>query len=402
MHAFRLRALMAIAVLSVPCLATAGETATLKTLFDQAWQRSPAARSQAARIEEANAIGAQARSWLAEAPVLGLSQRSDRWNDGKGQRETETSLSAAIHLPGQVGARRAFADRHAEEVAAHLAKAKLDLAGELRARIWDLGAAEAVLEERASHVKHTGELADEVARRVAAGDLARSDGLLAQQELATARILAAQAGVAVRNAALRLEQLSGAKQKPAFVAEPLAAQPVEPDPRLAAARAEENKAGAALAMARAARLPSPTFSIALRQEREFRLATPERSVGFGLQIPLGSAGRNQVAEAEARVRQDSATADREQAEAAILAGREAAGAKLAEVRDALKAAEDRAAAMREYAQLIDKAFKLGERGVADRIRAHTLAHEAEIGLRQQQVALGRAHAEHNQAAGVLP
>ena len=69
---------------------------------------------------------------------------------------------------------------------------------------------------------------------------------------------------------------------------------------------------------------------------------------------------------------------------------------------ALQAAEQRASAMREYAQLIDKAYALGERGVSDRIRARSLAHEAEIRLRQQQAALGRAHAEHNQAAGVLP
>lgn len=402
MHAFHLLALSAAVIFSIPAPTQAREGNGLRTLFDQAWQRSAYGRSEAARIEEGKALQAQARSWLAEAPTLGISRRDDRWNANAGQRETEASLSATLHLPGQVAARRTLAQHSEDEIRAGIAKAKLDLAGELRTKAWDLAAARTVLEERESHVKHTAELADEVASKVKARELARSDSLLAQQELATARILAAQASSAVHAARARLAQLVGATPIPELAPEPLAESAGQPDPRLAAAEADARKAEATLALARASRLPTPTISLTVRREQEARLGTPERSVGMGLQVPLGSAGRNRIAEAQALAHREEASAARELASQAIQAGRELARARLEDARTALQAADQRAADMREYSQLIDKAFKLGERGVADRIRAHTMAHEAEIALRQQQIALGRAHAEHNQAAGVLP
>jgi outer membrane protein TolC len=402
MHALRLRALMAAAFISIPLAGQAQEPSTLATLFEQAWQRSPLGRSQEARMDEGRALRTQSRTWLADAPTLGIAQRSDRWNDGPGQRETEASLAATVHLPGQVSARRIFAERSQDEIRAHIAKARLELAGELRTKLWDLAAARTVLEERESHLKHTGELADEVARKVKAGELARSDSLLAIQELANARILAAQASTAVRMAQARLELITGSAVRMVPATEPLAEDPGKDDPRLAAAEAEEHRAAAALAMARADRLPAPTVSVTLRREREARLLAPQRSIGFGVQVPLGSAGRNGVESARALAAQEEASAAREQAARAIAAQRGIARARLADARTALQAAEQRAVAMREYSQLIDKAFRLGERGLADQIRAHTQAHEAEIALRQQQVAVGRAHAEHNQAAGVLP
>jgi outer membrane protein TolC len=380
----------------------ARETTTMKALLEQAWQRSAAGRSQPARAEEAEATRAQSRSWLGSAPVLGLAQRSDRWNDGRGQKENEASLAATVLLPSQVSARRAYADRLLDDAGSQLAKARLDLAGELRSRFWDLASAQAVLAERESHVKHMGELADEVARRVAAGELARSDSLLAQQELSTARILAAQAGSATRTAMARLQQLTGSAHLPAPVAETLADLAAAQDPRLAAAAAAERKAAAALDLVRANSLPAPTISLSWRHEREAALAAPERSVGLAIQLPLGSAGRNRIAAAQALAQKEASAAEHALLVQNAQVARELAAGTLEDARNAVQAAEQRAAAMREYSQLIDKAFHLGERGLTDLVRAHILAHEAEIGLRQQQAAVGRAHAEYNQAAGVLP
>lgn len=402
MSVFKLSALLAAAFFITPLPGHTQAPPSMQSLFEQAWQRSTAGRSQAARIGEAQAIGAQSRSWLANPPVLGLRQRTDRWNDGQGERESEASLSATLYLPGQVNARRAFSSRHLEEVHAQRDKARLDLAGELRIRIWDAAAADALLHEREEHLRRTDELLSEIMRRVDAGELARSDGLLAQQELAAARVAAEEARSAARTALARLHQLTGNAAAPEVIAEKLALKAISPDPRIAAAQAAERTAGAALRVADAARLPSPTISLSTHRERETQLVSPQRSVGVAVQIPLGSAGRNQVAQSQALVQKEAAAAEAEQLALTLESERELALARVQDANVALAAARQQSEAMREYSQLIAKAFRLGERGLAELLRGHMLAHEAQVATRRQQVALGRAHAMYNQAAGVLP
>jgi len=402
MSVFKLSALLAAAFLITPLTGRTQAPPGLQSLFEQAWQRSAAGRSQAARAGEAHAVDAQSRSWLANAPVLGVGQRTDRWNDGQGQRESEASLSATLYLPGQVNARRAFSNRNMEQVEAQRDKARLDLAGELRTRIWDAAAAEALLDEREVHFKRTDALLSEIMRRVHAGELARSDGLLAQQEVAAARVAAEEARSAARTALARLQQLTGNPVAPEAVAEQLASKEVSPDPRLAVAQAAERTAAAALRVADTARLPSPTLTLSTHRERESQLVSPQRSIGVAVQIPLGSAGRNQVAQSQALVQKAAAAAEAEQLALTLESERALAKARVQDANAALEAARQQAAAMREYSELIEKAFRLGERGLAELLRGHMLSHEAQVAARRQQVALGRAHAMYNQAAGVLP
>ena len=76
--------------------------------------------------------------------------------------------------------------------------------------------------------------------------------------------------------------------------------------------------------------------------------------------------------------------------------------QLANAEAALAAAASRAKAMHEHKALLEKAFRLGERSLADVLRSRALSHEADVALRQQRVALGLAHAQLNQARGLLP
>jgi outer membrane protein TolC len=123
---------------------------------------------------------------------------------------------------------------------------------------------------------------------------------------------------------------------------------------------------------------------------------------LSLQVPIGSAGRNRPVEAEAQTQLAVAAAEARQAEDVMQAELELARRQLEHAAGALSAANARVSAMHEHQQLIDKAFRLGERGLADLLRSRALAYEAQVALRQQQVALGRAHAQFNQASGVLP
>ncbi len=403
MHVLRLRALLCGAILVLPVsVFCAPLPTTLHDLVEQAWARSPIARGVTARQGEVDAARDAASHWIAGQPVLGLSQRNGRRSEHDALRESEVSMSAPVWTPGQRLARRTLARHAALELEAQQRKTRLEIAGEVRMRLWDAIAAQAQLEEKEGHLHHIEELADEVRRRVAAGDLARVDAVLAQQEVQAARMAIEQARAEAGASLSRLRILTGPTGALPLEPEPLASVAVAPDLRLVAARTAEQRAQAALRLAQASRSAPPTVSLSMRQERASAATGPERSVGLALQVPLGSAGRNRVLEAEAETVLAVAIAEAQQADAVAQAELEQLRLQLTHTEAALTAAGARVASMREHLQLIDKAFRLGERGLADLLRSRTLAHEAQVAQRQQEVALGRAQAQFNQASGVLP
>lgn len=403
MHVPRLRALVFGAILVLPLGAIAAPLATtLHELVEQAWARSPTARGVTARQGEIDATRDAADRWIAGQPALGLSQRSGRRSAHDAMRESEVTMSAPFWTPGQRLARRQLAQYAALDLQAQQRKTRLELAGEVRMRLWDAIAAQTQLEEKEGHLHHIEDLADEVRRRVAAGDLARVDALLAQQEVQAARMAIEQARAEAGASLSRLRILTGPIGALPLDPEPLTTIAPVPDLRLVAARASEQRAQASLRLAQASRSAPPTVSLSMRHERASAATGPERSVGLALQVPLGSAGRNRVVEAEAETLLAVASAEAQQADAVAQAELEQLRLQLGHAEAALTAARARVASMREHLLLIEKAFRLGERGLADLLRSRTLTHEAQVAQRQQEVALGRAQAQFNQASGVLP
>ncbi|MFM9433020.1 outer membrane protein, heavy metal efflux system [Janthinobacterium sp. CG_23.3] len=387
-------------LMAPPAAAQAGPS--LADAVEAAWQRSPQAAALVARQGESLAGRESARSWIAGAPVLGLAQRSDRWSERRGKRETEISLSAPVWLPGQKATRAALADANATELDAQSAAARLALAGEVRAKLWEVAAAREKMAEKRDHQHHLEELADEVARRVRAGDLARSDGLLARQEVLAAQSDVAAAAGQAAQALAGFRTLTGLADIPKPEPEPIAEQaPPRRHPRLAAAARATQRAQAALALAGANRNPPPTLGVSARRERDGS-GGAARSLGFAVQIPFGGASLNRPLEAGAHTQVASSAAELAQAGAAIESDIALAREQLTLVDGALQTASARAVLTREHARLIEKAFRLGERGLADLLRAHVLAHEADMAERQQRVALGLAHAQLNQALGIIP
>lgn len=402
MHVSRVRALLCGAVLILPFAASGAPSApaTLSSLVDQAWLRSPAGRGMSAREAEIDAGRELSVSWLAGQPVVGLSQRSSRWSEQSGVRESEASLAAPLYLPGQRAARRKLADLAASEWQAQMARTRLELAGSVRTRLWDAAEAQALLEEKEGHLHHAQDLADEVRSRVMAGELARADGLLVDQEVKAAHVAVAQAKGQALASMAKLRALVGPTGGLPAEPEPLAT--TAQNPQLQAARATALRSESALRLAQASRSAPPTLSVSVRQERGAGMTEAQRALGVALQMPIGTAGRNRPEETAAQTQLAIAQAEAGQIEESTRIELELARAQVGAALEALTFARERVAAMREHLKLIDKAFKLGERGLADLLRSRALAHEAEVAQRQQEVALGRAHAQFNQASGVSP
>lgn len=403
MQAIRLHAWLIGAAIASPFAAAApfAPGTTLHTAVESAWLRSVQGRTLEARQGEVDAARSAARSWIAGSPTLGLAQRSDRSTDNRDRRESEVSLAAPFWLPAQKAAREALAASSTDELSALALQARLAVAGEVRTRAWETAAATETLAERVDHLHHLKELAADVQRRVDGGELARTDGLLAQQEVLAADIAVAQAAAKAKAALARYRVLTGQAQLPHLEPEPLAGGAPD-NVRLSAARASERRAKAALRVAEASRSAPPSVGLSYRHEREDDLIGPSRSVGIALQIPLGSRARNGQVEALAQTQIATAAAEAAHAQASVDADLALAQEELASVRTTLASATARAATLREHTSLVEKAFSHGERGLAEVLRSRVMSHEADLAVRQQRIALGLAHAQLNQAQGILP
>lgn len=392
----------AIFALVSPIGAAQGTPTALKAAVDAAWQRSPQARTLEAKRDEALAGHTAARSWIAGSPSVGLSQRTDRWTERNGARETEVALSAPIWLPGQMTARQAQAQATTEDLEAQIANARLTLAGEVRDRLWAVAAARETLTEAKNRQQYLDATAEEVMRRVKAGDLARTDGMLAQQEALAAKASLVDAQVKLHEALARYTTLTGLSEVPALEPEPIAPAARDPHPRAFAARTSLQQAQKALNVVNKTRSEPPTIGVAMRRERDDPASPYASSVTFAIEIPIGTAARNRPLETAARTQIETASAEAAQTEVMLQADIELARQQLAGTQQALEAAASRTLLAREHAQLIEKAFRLGERGLNEHLRAQSVLHEAEVAERQQRVALGLAHARLNQALGVTP
>jgi outer membrane protein, heavy metal efflux system len=392
--------LYALALL-VP-VTTFAEPAGLSAAFEAAWQRSPQARTLQARRDEVAAGRDASASWIAGSPALGLSQRSGQWTNQSGNRETEVSVSAPVWLPGQRAARSSLAQASADDLEAQLLHLRLTVAGEVRERAWAVAAAREAFTEAEHHEHHLQMLAEEVMRRVKAGDLARTDGMLAQQEVLAARNSVATAQAKLQDALMRFRLLTGLPEIPEMEPEILGKTAIEPHPRLAAARTALQKSQSSMQLANSIRAEPPTVGLSMRREQDTRAGDPVRSVGIAVQIPIGTAARNRPLEAAARTQVETASAEAAQAELAIQADIDLARQQVETAGTGLQAATSRVELAKQHTELIEKAFRLGERGLAELLRSQLQLHEAQVAERQQKVAVGLAHAKLNQALGILP
>ena len=388
-------------VLASPLALSQAGLPGLKAAVDAAWQRSPQGRTLEARRDETLAGREAAQSWIAGSPSVGLSQRSDRWTDRNGMRETDLSLSAPVWLPGQRSARQALAQTSADDLEAQIASARLAIAGEVRERLWAVAAAREALTEVQDHLHHLEGLAEEVSSRVKAGDLARTDELLSRQEVLAAQGSVTAAQAKLQEAQARYTALTGQQEIAKPELEPVVTQNGL-HPRLLAARSSLDRAQAAHKVVTATRSDPPTVGVSMRREQDSFAGGNSRSVGIAVQIPLGTNARNRPLETAALTQIQSAAAEAAQAEAVLQGDVELARKQFATAEQALGTATTRAALMHEHTQLIEKAFRLGERGLAELLRSEALSHEADVAVHQQQIAVGLARARLNQAFGVLP
>ncbi|MCM8611985.1 TolC family protein [Accumulibacter sp.] len=382
----------------------AAETPTMGQAFAAAWERHPTARTAAARHDEFAARRDAADSVLSGAPTATLSNRNDRLQRDAGQSEWEAGIALPLWLPGYQERTLALLGREQSAYATLLELARWQLAGEVRERWWQamLAAHERAVAEARSDAAR--QLANDVERRVRAGEVPRMDANQARATAAAAAAVVAEADGRAHRAERSFLALTGLPllPDPGGMNEQRRLAPATAHPQLAALEAAIATARARLEVAARNSRDLPEILLGMRRERPVADADWQNSTIVGVRIPLASDTRN-------RPRVATANAELVEAEALLFyerqrveAERDTAERELQRADEAIALAETRRTLAVEMRREYARAFALGQIDLPQRLRVEADAFAAELAAARARLEGARAVSRYNQAIGVLP
>jgi cobalt-zinc-cadmium efflux system outer membrane protein len=373
---------------------------TWPQVLESAWKRARETAESQGQLLRAEAERSSAQSWSAGPPALELEQRTGRGPLRESLRESEVGVSWPVWMPRERPARLGSAEAAIAAAQRSLDAAKWRVGVEVRQAGLDIAAQQAEARQAELQVRLVRGLAEDIDRRVQAGDLARADAMAARAELLQAQVLQQDAVQRLRQARDRWQILTGLQAVPSLHAPATIETAPGGHPELAAAIANVERSRRRLEAVELSRRDPPEVGVRLRRETE--PAGSANSVGVTLRIPLATATRNLPLLAEARAELDLATAEEARVRERLAVQAAAARLQVQAATQQLADERSRAALLRERADLIDKSFRAGETALPELLRALGGAAQAETAIVRQQSALDLARARLSQSLGVLP
>ena len=377
-------------------LSSAWAATPLHEALELAWARAQAATDLAGAQHSARTQRDVAQRWWAGPASLNYTEQRAR--QGQSAREQELALSLPLWWPGQRAAQAAAAQGRQDLVEAQLGAARLQLAGALREAAWAVAARQAEQAQAQELLLTLRKLAADVERRVAAGDLARTDAQAAEAEALAVEVELGQRELALQQALGDWQELLG-PAGPAPEATPEAAAAVAPEPHPALHHAELQLAAARqqAELARSSRREPVEVSLGLRQTDP-----GQRQTQLSLRLPLERSPERLQQETEALAAVASAERQLSLLRERLALQQRSAQAALRSAEQQAQATAQRAALLSERARLIERAFQAGEAPLPELLRALAAAAEAASDARQHTLRAGLAAARLNQVFGVLP
>lgn len=376
---------------------------SLRATLDQAWETSPQAQTLEARRAESDAQIVAANSLLPGSPAVILSHRGDQLTNNAGLNEWEAGIALPIWLPGQRDARQRQAQAGKGSLEASIRALRLKLAGELRESIWQVRQTQAQIQLDEARARTAKKLADDVARRVRAGELARTDLNLAQNEWRTAQAAVLLSRTRLLQAQQTYATLTGMTALPDDISESVLPKPLPDDhPLLEDARKAIETAQAQVRLAVESRRDNPELGLGMRRERGSLNDPYADSVIISMRLPLSTDARNLPLISAAQTALADAQSQYNRTRLTLEFQIQQAGQSLQATGQLLEMAQQQRAAAQENLELIQKSFDLGETDLFALLRARAAAFDAGQACNQQEIAQALSRARLNQALGVLP
>lgn len=367
-------------------------------LLDTAWAQRQAASD--ARLAVGEAARRAAASRLPDAPTLTLAGRGNRADPRRGAREWEVELAAPLWWPGQRERAQSVAEAEQALQRATLAHERWRLAGELREAAWAWRLAQAEADAAAARQRQATELADDIERRVQAGDLAPLDLNQARSAEAAARADALRVAAAGLAAEQRLTALAAGARPPADAEAPAA--PAAEHPQLAELEARTWLAGARLAQAGRDTRDAPELALALTRERDDPAQPWQHRARLALRVPLGERNTSAPRQAAAAADEAEARLALDVARRRLVAERAAAQAERDASHRVLAVLVERATLAQQSYGWVDQAFRAGQQGAAALLRAAAERADAHAQAERARLEAARAVSRLNQTLGSMP
>ena len=376
---------------------------SLRTALDQAWEKSPQAQTLEAGRAQSDAQVIAANSLLPGAPAIVLGHRGGPLNNNAGGLEWEAGIALPIWLPGQRDAQQRQAQVGKDGLEASIRALRLALAGELREAIWQVRLAQAQVQLDQERHQSAKKLEEDVARRAQAGELAKTDLNLAQNERRAAQAAILQSDNRLFQAQQAYAIITGITDLPDDAAEYAQPKPLPDEhPMLESARLAIQLAQAQVRLASNSRRDNPELELSTRRERGSQDEPYSSSVAISLRLPLSTDARNLPLIRAAQTALTGAQSEYNRTRFTLEYGLQQAERELQAADQLLDLARQQRVAALENLELIQKSFSVGETDLFTMLRTRAAAFEAGQVYKQQEIAQALARARLNQAQGTLP
>ena len=344
---------------------------TLASAFEAAWTRAIAASEVAGLNRQAQAEKLRAGALWAAPPSVELSHRNDRLQSNKGAHETEIGVAVPLWLPGQRTAKQDVANAVLELSQLSRDEARLRVSESVRELLWQIAELEASSKLTEQQVALLQVIADDVDKRVRAGDLARTDALAAKGELLSAQTTHRQAIQQLGVAKRQWTALTGLVQVPGTLPadmEQVAPRSLEEHPELRLVAQQVGVAQKRVTLIGKSKRDAPELITSMRQDVGGRGMGSANSLGVALRIPLGTADRNAPLEAAALSELEVAQSREQVRRTALAAAVDNASTNLQSIQAQLEAEKARSLMLKERSQLMRSSFNAGETALLELLR----------------------------------
>lgn len=338
-------------------------------------------------------------SLVPRSPTLSGGVRGDQVFRNKGVREFEGAADVPIWLPGESGAQANVARAELARLDARLANQRLVVAGEVRDAYFRFAVAASAINIARRRIDEAQEIEADLVRRVAAGEAQEADLFLARSETVEARTQLQEAEIALREATLTFEALTGVRPPQGFTEATRGERTPGQNPRLTALARTVEVGRASVRLAEVQIIDNPTVGAFLRNERDSRDEPSTTSGGLRFSVPIPIAARTNARVAAARAEVAAAQAEFQAAERQIRSEIEIARVQLTSARAQADLAEQRFQFLTGQVELVRRAFRAGEVGVLEFLRQRNVLLAAELARMRALVAVRQAISRLNQANG---
>lgn len=377
------------------------EKVSLNELAESVYLSHPKRDGEAIFQQLENANDAYADNLFAQPATIDIMHFNDQIGSGDGAQEWEGGVEMPLWLPGQKQQQQALSQSIAARLPAYQAAVKLEVAGELRKQVWGVMEQAAQARSKKQIWENARELQQEVDRRADAGDLPRTEKMLAESYVIETRRTFESARGQMQKALKRFTSLTGSEALPAEVSEQLIDSLMidASHPQLRLLDRQINQLRDEMGLARYQNAVNPSVTVGMKRERGAFGEAFNNSVGVGVTFALDDNDYRRPQVARAAEQLSHAEVARQSMKRQLERRLEVELEELRQRRHALDLLQREQAVTQDYLEAQRTAFEYGEIDLTKLLQAENRAAKATLALEQQQIRIQSQIAVINQVAG---